>query len=162
MWWVILSVCIAIIVILIALLYKIIKRYFEMCEVFDELDFLEGKDNAFPQKDIQCKYENVLLLYNIQRGTTEYTVIVDTSKYEKNNLIGLTYLVPAADYDRLAKDVVHNVKRKIKEEYKDEDIDFLEDSIKDTMNGTIIPMCDVYQLKNGRWIWRSRLEDLKE
>ena len=158
MWWVILSVCIATIVILIALLHKVMKLYFEMCEVFDELDFFDGNSQVFPQKDIERKYENVTLLYNIQKGT-EYSIIVDTSKYEKNNLIGLTYLVPAADYDKLANDVMRNVKRKMKEEAgKDADVDFIEETVQDTMDGVLIPLCDVYQLKNGKWVWRSKFE----
>lgn len=159
MWWVILTFCVAVITILIFLLRKLMKNYIDMCDIVDELNFIEGNNDILIQKEeIIRKYENVILLYNIQRGTFEYMTVVDTSKYEKNNLIGLTYIVPAQEFDKLASDVKKNVKRKIQNRIEIES-EWLDDSLEEIMQGTLIPMCDVYQLKNGKWIWRSKLEE---
>jgi len=158
MWWVILAFCIAVIVILAFLLKRVLKLYFEMTGVFDELNFFDGGEMPFKKNEVLYHYENVTLLYNIQRGTTEYLTILDTSKYEKNNLIGLTYVVPAADYDKMAKEVEKHLRSKIADKMEDFDKDFLSNQIHETMDGVLIPLCDVYQLKNGRLMWRSKLE----
>lgn len=158
MWWVILTFCIAVIVILAFLLKRALKLYFEITGVFDELNFFDGGEAPFQKNEVLYHYENVTLLYNIQRGTTEYLTILDTSKYEKNNLIGLTYVVPAADYDKMAKDVEKHIRSKIADKLEDFDKDFLSEHIHETMDGVLIPLCDVYQLKNGRLMWRSKLE----
>lgn len=161
MWWVILTLCIAVIVILVALLRKIMKQYIDMCNVFEELSFFDGDEPFFKDEDVAQRFENVVLLYNVQKGTTDYSIIVDTSKYEKNNLIGLTYIVPAKDYEKLASDVHRNIKGKVGNKLEELELDdeWMAKSIQEAMDGVLVPLCDVYQLKNGRWIWRSKLEE---
>lgn len=157
--YILIGVCVLLIVALIMFLRKVLKNYFELCNIFDELAFIQGDNNTILQQEIKQKFEDTTLIYNVEKGTTDYAIIVDTSKYLKNNLIGLTYLVPAHEYEQLAKDVIKNIKDKVKDKYN-EDIEpqWLEDSVHDTMDGVVIPHCDIYQLKNGRWIWRSKLE----
>ena len=156
--WIVVGICVLVIAFLILLLKRTLKLYFTLCESLEELDFSMG-ETEIPEHNIIQKFENVTLLYNVQKSTN-YAMIVDTSRYLTNNLIGLTYLVPAHEYDTLANDVSFHVKEKVKNEYEDADIDqdWLDQSIHETMNGVLVPCCDVYQLKSGKWIWRSKLE----
>ena len=154
--WIVIGVCAVVIALLILLLKRTMKLYFTLCESLEELDFATG-ESAIPEHNIAQKFENVVLLYNIQKSNC-YCMIVDTSKYLTNNLIGLTYLVPEHEYDMLASEVTTHIKHKVKEEYEDADDEWIENSIHETMDGVLVPCCDVYQLKSGKWIWRSKLE----
>ena len=127
-----------------------------MYKTLEELYEIE-EDGMPRESDIEKSYKDVTLVYCVRPGP-QYATIFDTSRYEKNNLIGLTYVVPPQYYRKLASDVAEGVRNKMKEHLEDDDMDWLKNSVQETMDGVVVPHCDIYRLKNGRWVWRSKFE----
>lgn len=112
--------------------------------------------------------------------------IIDVSSYEKNHIIGLTYFVQPQIFEDIKSAIgIDQIKDKIRPlieealraeaEDDDEEVDeeFIDsvieqayeeimktDYLVDEENGEMIrppiPHCTVYQLKDGRWLWRPQ------
>jgi len=158
-----------------------LRRFFKNISIIrktnEEISFLEGKSD-FPNNKIQRKFLDVTLLYRVEfrPDYADMTKIFDISNYEKNNVIGLIYFVQKQTFDDLIKmtrgDAVRDsLIRRIQEQYgvaADEEV--IEDLMQQAEalisqeermrqeSGLIIrpliPHCTVYQLKDGRWVWR--------
>jgi hypothetical protein len=118
---------------------------------------------------------------NLDPNDESTTKIVDISSYPKNHIIGITYFVQHQLFSDLKDSVkMDNLKEKVLNEFmKDHDIDpdeadmdfineLVDNSIKEVMQEEydidetggamtrpLIPNCTVYQLKDGRWLWRQ-------
>ena len=148
----------------------------------EELLFAEGEIDI-PEDKIQQKFLDAILLCHLERNNQDDSTwkIVDTSSYNKNHIIGLTYFVQPQLFDDLKATVNEDTLRErakekiidaIGDEYEDADLDFLDDLIDEameelmgdkydideehgTMTRPLLPHCTVYQLKDGRWLWRQ-------
>jgi energy-converting hydrogenase A subunit M len=66
------------------------------------------------------------------------TQIYDTSLYMKNHVIGLTQFVQKQVLEQVAQEL---------------NVD-IEDILDGADSGAVIEDCTVYQLKDGKWLWR--------
>ena len=164
------------------MLKTVVKLVNELTNAEQELAFCNGEIDI-PEADIEQIFPNAIIMCHLEKNTLssdETLKIVDISSYEKNHLIGLTYLVQPQFFDSLkaqfqSPDMRNELKRRIMEsgEYDPEELDdeylaqILNDAIQEvlgdeyhfdenegTMTRPLIPNCTVYQLKDGRWLWR--------
>ena len=163
-----------VILVLITLCKRLLGQMIDIYNIQEEIAFLQGEIDI-PEEDIAQKFRNATIIYNVEKDTLSTGVqkIVDISNYEKNHLIGLTYLVQPQMFDELKAEissdaVQEEVRRRILEEedIDENDLDFLNDLIKDAvdeefgaegeiMARPLLPNCTVYLLKDGRWLWRQ-------
>lgn len=128
-----------------------------------ELAFFNGEINI-PEEDILQKFVNVTLFYNIEKDSSIQGIhkIIDLSSYEKNNVIGLTYLVQPQIFNELYSAInLDNFKEYFLQQENISENDFknilksLEDNEDTIVAQPFIRNCTVYQLKDGRWLWRQ-------
>lgn len=168
--------------ILLKMVRNAVNTLVDIDKAEEELAFLSGEIDI-PEEDIAAKFPDAIMLCHLEKNTTsEDTIkIVDISSYEKNHVIGLTYLVQPQLFDDLKSAVntdaiKERVLRKLCEEYEvnldDTDNEFMEQLLEQamaevmdeeytideehgTMTRPLLPHCTVYQLKDGRWLWRQ-------
>ena len=141
---------------------------------FDDLQFMEGMLDI-PEDEILQKFDDAFLLcQTIPIEGEDVRQIFDTSLYLKNKVIGLTYFVPKQLLENVQQEVTTDarieeiIRRKLKEndiEVDEETFQIIFQEAKEQLelddSPPIIPHCTVYQLKNGRWIWRQEDENDK-
>ena len=139
---------------------------------FDDLQFMEGMLDI-PEEEILQKFDDAFLLcQTIPIEGEDARQIFDTSLYLKNKVIGLTYFVPKQILKDVQQEVTTDAKveeiirRGLEEngiEVDEETFQLIFQEAKDQLelddSPPIIPHCTVYQLKNGRWIWRQENEN---
>ena len=165
-------------------LFNLMREVNELEEFREEFDFLNG-DAEIAEDRIAQKFPNAIILChlekNIDPNDESTTKIVDISSYPKNHIIGITYFVQHQLFSDLKDSVkMDNLREKILNQFlEDHDIDpdeadmdfinkLVDDSIKEVLNEEydideaggamtrpLIPNCTVYQLKDGRWLWRQ-------
>ena len=164
------------------MLHNLINAVMQIDEFSEELAFVQGETDI-PEEAIEQKFINAILLCHIEKNPFDGDVwkIVDTSSYEKNHIIGLTYFVQPDTFEDLKNAVSvdkikDNVRQKIIDAIYDEDDEIDEDFIDEiieqaydeimdedydideehgTMTRPLLPHCTVYHLKDGRWLWRQ-------
>jgi hypothetical protein len=106
----------------------------------EEVNFLVGNIDI-PEEKIEKKFLNVMIFYQIEQKDVQSPVkIFDTSQYEKNHLIGLTYFVQPQMFQQLKTQFGVRALR----------VDNGQEVVR-----AFLGNCRVYQLKDGRWLWRS-------
>lgn len=165
-------------------LFNLMREINELDELREEFDFLNG-DAEIAEDRIAQKFPNAIILChlekNIDPNDESTTKIVDISSYPKNHIIGITYFVQHQLFSDLKDSVkMDNLREKILNQFlEDRDIDpdeadmdfineLVDNSIKEVMQEEydidetggamtrpLIPNCTVYQLKDGRWLWRQ-------
>lgn len=169
---------------LLIMVHNAVNTLVDIDKVEEELAFLSGEIDI-PEEDIAAKFPNAIVLCHLEKNISseDTTKIVDISNYEKNHIIGLTYLVQPQLFDDLksavnADAIKERVFRRLCEEYdinpNDTDNEFIEQLLEQamaevineeysideehgTMTRPLVPHCTVYQLKDGRWLWRQEL-----
>lgn len=164
------------------MLRNLILAVMQIDELQEELAFVQGETDI-PDELIDQKFLDAILLCHIEKNPFDGDVwkIVDTSSYEKNHIIGLTYFVQPDTFEELKNAVSvdkikDNVRQKIIDAIYDEDDEIDEDFINElieqaydeiveedydideehgTMTRPLLPHCTVYHLKDGRWLWRQ-------
>ena len=164
------------------MLRNLVNTVLQIDELSEELAFVQGEADI-PEEAIDQKFINAILLCHIEKNPFDGDVwkIVDTSNYEKNHIIGLTYFVQPDTFEDLKNAVSvdkikDNVRQKIIDAIYDEDDavdeDFIDEIIEQaydeiveedydideehgTMTRPLLPHCTVYHLKDGRWLWRQ-------
>lgn len=148
----------------------------------EELLFVEGEIDI-PEERIAKKYPKAIMLCHLKKNNQDESTwkIIDTSMYSKNHIIGLTYFVQpqlfeelkaAVNTDALREKARERILQEVDLDDDDMDEDFIDDLIDqaieellgedsyqidekyDTMTRPLLPNCTVYQLKDGRWLWR--------
>lgn len=156
----------------------LLNQIAENDNIAEEIAFMQG-DYDIPEEEILNIYPNAILLCSLAKNSlnNDTLKITDISNYPKNHIIGLTYLVQPQLFEDIRKDFNSpQIRERLKQSIIDEqgldpeevDTEFLdeviEESIQETFgeydeNGTLTkPLmrnCTVYQLKDGRWLWRS-------
>ena len=139
---------------------------------FTDLQFMEGMLDI-PEEEILQKFDDAFLLcQTIPVEEEDVRQIFDTSLYLKNKVIGLTYFVPKQLLESVQQEVTTDarieeiVRRNLEEngiEVDEETFQIIFQETKKQLelddSPPIIPHCTVYQLKNGRWIWRQEDEN---
>ena len=173
---ILLGISIFVIVMLIRAVFQLMQAAIEADKLAEEIAFTEG-NYEIPEEEILNKYPNAILLCSLAKNpfNDDTLKITDISNYNKNHVIGLTYLVQPQLYDDIRKDfdspqIRNRLRQSIITEQgldpEEADLEFIdkiiEESIQETFseyNGTLVkplmPHCIVYQLKDGRWLWRS-------
>lgn len=123
----------------------------EIQRYLNEIDFLDGGD--LDKELILNEYKNATLLVSYIEGNNETVVVWDVSQYEKNRIIGLTTFGPTQWVDT----AIEKLKEQIPELFDSMDANELRQEIgRDiAQNGMLYPGVDVYQMKDGRWLWRK-------
>lgn len=121
-----------------------------MEKYLNQIDFLNGGD--IDEDLVLNVYKNAILIMNFIVGGNETITVWDVSQYEKNRVVGLTTFGPAqwidAGIERLRElqgDLLEDI---------DEDELRAMAAQKMAEEGTIYRGVDIYQLKDGTWIWR--------
>lgn len=183
---IILSVLLLISILGNIIMYHMLKALVKLTNEFEyaeqELAFCNG-EIEIPESEIEQKFPNAIIMCHLEQNkiSNEILKIVDISSYEKNHIIGLTYLVQPQFFDDLkaqfrSPDMKKELKRRILEENEcdPDEIDdeyltsLLDGAIQEvlgeeynfdeeegTMTRPLLPNCTVYQLKDGRWLWRQ-------
>lgn len=169
-------------VLFLHMLRNLINAVMQIDELSEELAFVQGEADI-PEEAIEQKFINAILLCHIEKNPFDGDVwkIVDTSSYEKNHIIGLTYFVQPDTFEDLKNaisvdkikdnvrqtiiDAIYNEDDEIDEDFIDEiieqaygeimDEDYDIDEEHGTMTRPLLPHCTVYHLKDGRWLWRQ-------
>lgn len=177
-----LAISIVVNLIFLHMLRKLILAVMQIDELTEELAFVQGETDI-PDELIDQKFLDAILLCHIEKNFLDDNVwkIVDTSNYQKNHIIGLTYFVQPQTFEDLknavsSDNIRDQVRRKIIDAIYDNDEDVDEDFIDEvidqaygeimneeynideehgTMTRPLIPNCTVYHLKDGRWLWRQ-------
>ena len=99
------------------------------------------------------EYKNATLLISFMEGNNETVTIWDVSQYEKNKIIGLTTFGPSQWVD----DAIEKIKEQIPGLLEDMDIKELRQELSRgiAQDGMLYPGVDVYQMKDGSWLWRK-------
>ena len=123
----------------------------EVQRYLNEIDFLDGGD--LDKELILNEYKNATLLVSYIEGNNETVVVWDVSQYEKNRIIGLTTFGPTQWVDT----AIEKLKEQIPELFDSMDANELRQEIgRDiAQKGMLYPGVDVYQMKDGRWLWRK-------
>lgn len=123
----------------------------EIQRYLNEIDFLDGGD--LDKELILNEYKNATLLVSYIEGNNETVVVWDVSQYEKNRIIGLTTFGPTQWVDT----AIEKLKEQIPELFDSMDANELRQEIgRDiAQKGMLYPGVDVYQMKDGRWLWRK-------
>ena len=123
----------------------------EVQKYLNEIDFLDGGD--LDKELILNEYKNATLLVSYIEGNNETVVVWDVSQYEKNRIIGLTTFGPTQWVDT----AIEKLKEQIPELFDSMDANELRQEIgRDiAQKGMLYPGVDVYQMKDGRWLWRK-------
>lgn len=165
------------------MLRNLILTAMQIDELTEELAFVQGETDI-PDELIDQKFLDAILLCHIEKNPFDGDVwkILDTSSYQKNHVIGLTYFVQPQTFEDLKNAISSdNVKDRVRQQvieaiYDDDedeiDEDFIDEIIEQayneimneeydideehgTMTRPLLPHCTVYHLKDGRWLWRQ-------
>lgn len=139
----------------------------------EEMAFLNGEIDI-DEDLIEKKFPNATILCQLKKNIInddEVMKIFDISSYEKNHLIGLTYFVQEQDLNNLRRTMdskserqelyqhllqTHEMDSESFERIADGVIsEFFGEATNEAMFHPLIPNCTVYQLKDGRWLWRQ-------
>ena len=123
----------------------------EVQKYLNEIDFLDGGE--LDKELILNEYKNVTLLMSFVEGSDETITIWDVSQYEKNKLIGLTTFGPSQWVDM----AIEHVKSEMPELLENIDIKDLRQELSKAIaqDGMLYTGVDVYQMKDGSWLWRK-------
>ena len=123
----------------------------EVQKYLNEIDFLDGGD--LDKELILNEYKNATLLVSYIEGSNETITIWDVSQYEKNKIIGLTTFGPTQWVDH----AIEELKKQIPELFNAMDANELRQEISRDIaqKGMLYPGVDVYQMKDGSWLWRQ-------
>ena len=123
----------------------------EIQRYLNEIDFLDGGD--LDKELILNEYKNATLLMSFMEGNDETVTIWDVSQYEKNKIIGLTTFGPSQWVD----DAIEKIKEQIPELFDSMNVNELRQEISRNIaqDGMLYPGVDVYQMKDGSWLWRK-------
>lgn len=164
-------------------LFNIMREVRELDQLREEFDFFNG-DADIAEDKIAQKFPNAIILCHLEKNINpqddSMTKIIDISSYKKNHIIGITYFVQhqvfadlkdSTKMDALRKKVFDELVEEHNIDPEDADIDFLNqiidetieevlgeeygDDASETLTRPLIPNCTVYQLKDGRWLWRQ-------
>lgn len=149
-----------------------LDRIITLNNEFEELEFMEGIADI-PEEKILQKFEDATLFCNtVPTKTDEVLQIYDTSLYLKNKIIGLTYFVPEQDFTDIKndlqlkrKDIEKHIRQKLAEQQIEVTAQEFEEIMMNAMEQAqaaivpLLPHCTVYQLTDGRWLWRKEEDD---
>lgn len=165
-------------------LFNVMQEIKDLDDLREEYDFLNG-DIDIAEDRIAQKFPNTILLCHIEKNSDSNddstTKIFDISNYAKNHVIGLTYFVQPQLFEDLKSSTNADAMRdRLRAQFlKDHSINpdeadeefvnqLIDDAMKEVMNEgyfideangamtrPLIPNCTVYQLKDGRWLWRQ-------
>ena len=123
----------------------------EIQKYLNEIDFLDGGD--LDKELILNEYKNATLLMSFMEGNDETVTIWDVSQYEKNKIIGLTTFGPSQWVD----DAIEKIKEQMPGLLEDMDMKELRQELSRgiAQDGMLYPGVDVYQMKDGTWLWRQ-------
>ena len=123
----------------------------EVQKYLNEIDFFEGGE--LDKELILNEYKNATLLMSFVEGDREILNIWDVSQYEKNKVIGLTTLGPPQWIDA----AVEKIREQMPDLLEDIDIAELRQELSKgiAQDGIVYPGVDVYQMKDGTWLWRQ-------
>ena len=123
----------------------------EVEKYLNQIDFFEGGE--LDKELILNEYKNATLLMSFVEGSNETITIWDVSQYEKNKIIGLTTLGPSQWVDA----AVEQIKEQIPNLFEDIDMKELRQELSNgiAQDGMLYPGVDVYQMKDGTWLWRQ-------
>lgn len=178
---------IVLITLLLRALKNIFKGIQEREDLEEELAFLQGEIDIDEDRILR-KFPDAILLCHLEQdpslGESDTIKIFDISNYSKNHIIGLTYFVQPQFFEDLKNSVkMKQMRDRLRQKFmEDNDIDpdeadidfinsildeaigevleeeFLFDEKAQTMTRPLLPHCTVYQLKDGRWLWRQELD----
>ena len=138
---IILSILLTLSALLNVLIYKYVSTLRKRVQTISQtVDQILGN---IKDEEIEEKFENVTLIFNVQKANTTQQVF-DTSLYLEKNIIGLTYFVQEQDYGNLRQAIYTALK---KDGFEEEEIQEIWEKPE------IIPEATVYKMKDGRWIW---------
>lgn len=162
------------------LLFKAIKilvnNIKEIDDIEEEIAFFEGKININEDR-ILNKFTDVFLLLHVEFA--ENPIILksfDISQYEKNHIIGLTEFAQPQVFQEVKNKInVDKIKNTLRADFmkihninpEEADMEFIDSVLNETINEVLaeedfkeftqlLPHCTVYQLKDGRWLWRQK------
>jgi len=162
-------------------LFAVMRDIRDLENLREEYDFING-DVEIDENRIANKFPNTILLCHVEKNhdpkDTSTTKVVDISSYPKNHVIGITYFVQHQFFsdlkDSVKMDELRNHLRAefIEDHPEEDDLEFIDkmidEAIHETLGGEynideaggamtrpLIPNCTVYQLKDGRWLWRQ-------
>ena len=123
----------------------------EVQKYLNEIDFFEGGE--LDKELILNEYKNAILLMSFMEGSDETVTIWDVSQYEKNKIIGLTTFGPSQWVD----DAIEKIKEQRPELLEEMNMKELRQELSDgvAQDGMLYPGVDVYQMKDGSWLWRQ-------
>jgi len=155
MWFAIIPALIIILLFIISVIRRI-PFIRELIKTTEEIDFIQGRTDI-PDKRILNKYLHVGIIYKVAKSATNSDYkIFDVSEYEKNNVIGLTYFVQEQDFEMFKRKAITRIMAGIDlDELDDESREILQAGLAQDNFISIIDDCTVYQLKDGRWLWRE-------
>lgn len=182
----VLALALLIIFVLYKIVRVLVTGMTEIEQLQEELAFVQGKIDI-PEEQIAQKFLDVILLCHIEKNPNngETWKIVDTSNYMKNHIIGLTYFVQpqlfdeiknAVNEDNLREQIRADIIQELQLDENELDSDFVNDILNQAMNELVednyqideehgamtrplLPHCTVYQLKDGRWLWRQEYKE---
>lgn len=123
----------------------------EVQKYLNEIDFFEGGE--LDKELILNEYKNAILLMSFMEGSDETVTIWDVSQYEKNKIIGLTTFGPSQWVD----DAIEKIGEQRPELLEEMDMKELRQELSNgiAQDGILYPGVDVYQMKDGTWLWRQ-------
>lgn len=144
---------------------RLYKFYTQMKQ---ELLFMKGLIDI-PEEEILNKYLNAIIFYEVRITDSGYEYkVFDISNFDKNQSIGITYFVQEQSFNEFRKNFETDaLMEKLAQEFdEDEDAEIDRDLVERITNNfvktdsiiSIMPHCSVYQLKDGRWLWREEVE----
>ena len=165
---IILSISIIFNIIILKLFNRSLDTIITLNNEFEELEFMEGIADI-PEEKVLQKFEDAILFCNtVPTKTDEVLQIYDTSLYLKNKVIGLTYFVPEQDLIDIKhnlqskrEDIEKQIRRTLAEHQIEVTAQEFEEIMKNAMEQAqtaivpLLPHCTVYQLTDGRWLWRK-------
>ena len=125
----------------------------EIQKYVNELEFYNGGE--IDHDLVLNEYKNALLITSYVEGSEEVISIWDVSQYEKNKVIGLTTCGPS----KLIDEALRRAMLDFPEKFMGMDEDMLRELRKEIgkeigEEWSIYGMVDVYQMKDGTWLWR--------
>lgn len=123
----------------------------EVQKYLNQIDFFDGGE--LDKELILNEYKDATLLLSFIEGEGETLSIWDVSQYEKNKIIGLTTFGPTQWVDA----AVEKIKEQMPGLLDDIDIKELRQELSRgiAQDGMLYPGVDVYQMKDGTWLWRK-------
>ena len=138
--------------------FKGLLRYHKTIEEIElylnEISFLNG--DAVDDNIVLNKYEHAILISSMTAITTQEGYMVwDVSQYEKNHIVGLTTFAPLNTIQKGLQNAME-INPELFEGMSEEDMRQFKQDLSKKLQGdpTIAYDVDVYQMKDGTWLWR--------